>query len=719
MPFHKTKKKLSTIIIIAGVITIGFFTIYKIKRDDFLHHKLKNVVAEKSNELYKLKYDSLSVNEVEGNLFIKNFHLKGDTSRQLKMINTGDTNAAKFLLDIFIPELKVVSFKTTAALLSKELQCKQIVISNAKIICYLYPGLQKPGDTKKQQQEIYKQILGSLQLIRVENVSVINSEVIAEDFYTKEVKLHTHKTTIGLTDVAIDSTFNQDTTRTFFCKEIRMQSQQVTLEDRKKTAEIANASFDTRSKILVLGKFEYGAFKTNGYFKTKLEGISLQGISWTGPVENSELTIDKAVFQKGELVLVDDDSSNKKNSSKVDTKILTGWISKFSLHSLQLKSFAYVSSQAGSNDKPFRIKNNSFSIKNIKIDRTTVFDETLVSRAEEIVISNDEMRFITADKLYEYRLRGVKLNSLTKNIFIKEAAIIPAFNERDFAKKAHFQTDRFDIAMRNINCKEVDIPKLIKGEINIGLMTSVGNSVKVFRDLSYPKDTASNGGPQRNFPHQLIHKFSGKIKINRYIANKSYIEYKEKNAGTNSAGKVRFSNSSLSLNNISNYSVKVGEKTTCAFSTMFLGKVPVKGNFTFYLDDWKKGKFSVSAVVNKSFDVTIINELTEPMSLIKIEKGVVNSLRFKMTADTTLAKSNLVFLYEDLKLSFVKKKGSEYKNKSVFSFFANLIIKNNNKPGDGMRQANITVKHKRFSSFFNFIWSTMLTGIKDISMLKI
>ncbi len=713
------RKKNYTIIIIACITFLCAYILYKIKKDNFLHHQLKNVVAAKTNQLYKIHYDSIAVNEVEGDLFIKDLNIKGDTSLQLQMLNSRDTNAAKFILDIYIPILKVKNFKTARALLSKQLECKQVIISNAKVYLYLFPAPAKPKDAKKQQQELYKQILGNFKLIRADDISLINSEVIVKDFYTKEVKLHTFNTTIGLTDVAIDSTFNQDTMRTLFCKEIEIQSDKVILGDKNKTAEITNASFDTRSKIVAFEKFEYDAFKSNGFFKSKLEGILLQGISWTGPVENSDLIIKKAVFEKGELEALTGKSSDKKKSSKISKPILTGWINRFSLDTLKLKSLTYIKRKAESKDKPFTLRNNSFLIKNINISRTSALDESLISNAEEIVLSNDEISLTSPDKLYEYRITGMKLNSLHKNIFIKEARIIPRFNEPDFVKKAHYQTDRFDISIRHIDCKGADIGKLIKGEIDINNITATNNSVKVFRDLSYPKDTLSNRGPQKDFPHQLLNDLSFKIKINRLIATKTYIEYKEKNAKTNSSGRVRFSNSALTINNLSNHSENTGEKTTCVFATTFLDKIPVTGSFTFFIDNWKKGKFTVSAAVNNSFDAAIFNQLTEPMSLIKIEKGVVGSLKFEMTADTSVGQASLILPYENMKIHFLKKKGSEYKNKAIFSFLTNLALKNNNKPGPGMRTSNITLKHKKFKSFFNYIWSSMLTGIKDISILKI
>src|SRR5438270_5248345 len=121
MALAKTGNKYFKIILIACVIALTVYLFYSFKKVDFINNKIKQVVAEKTDQLYKVHYDSISVNEVEGNLFIKNLYIQGDTARQKQLINNGDTNAAKIILNIHIPVLEVRHFKTAAALLSKQL----------------------------------------------------------------------------------------------------------------------------------------------------------------------------------------------------------------------------------------------------------------------------------------------------------------------------------------------------------------------------------------------------------------------------------------------------------------------------------------------------------------------------------------------------------------------------------------------------------------------
>src|SRR5688572_30530549 len=126
-------------VIISILVIASLYIFYRVKKQDFLQDKLPGLVNSKTNRLYQLSYDSISVDEVGGDLYIKNLYLKPDTTRQLAMINAGDTNAAKTLFDIYIPLLTVEDFKTAGALISKQMDCKRILINDPRITMHVFP----------------------------------------------------------------------------------------------------------------------------------------------------------------------------------------------------------------------------------------------------------------------------------------------------------------------------------------------------------------------------------------------------------------------------------------------------------------------------------------------------------------------------------------------------------------------------------------------------
>ena len=384
-----------------------------------------------------------------------------------------------------------------------------------------------------------------------------------------------------------------------------------------------------------------------------------------------------------------------------------------------MKSLTYVNKPADAEQKKVVLKNNSFVIKNLTLDRSSAFDAKLLDQAKEVEISNDLISLTSKSKFYNYRLEGITLNTLAKRITAKAIKILPLLNEADFARKMKVQKDRYDIKFRNIECNKVNIAKLLEGEVYADNITLSDNSINIFHDLSYPVDSTKKGGKQDDsYPHQMFYQLDIPVKINKVSMRRTNIEYKEKNPRSQSSGRVRFSNSSVTINNVSNRSMKEGEKITVDFTSTFLGQIPVSGAFIFYADNYKKGRFMVEANIRKSFDATILTQLTQPMALAKVDKGTIHSFKFNVMADTSVAQGSLALAYENIKITLLKKKGNDYNKKDVLSLLANIIVKNNNKGDADMRTAEVVLKPDKYRSFFNYIWKSIFTGLKQ-TLLKI
>lgn len=711
------KKKYVLLGIVAVAIIAGY-VFYRIKKGAFLNQQLGELVQKKTNGLYNISYDSIHVNEADGNVFIKNLSVKGDTARQLEMLRSGDTNAVKMLIDAYIPELKIEHFKTARALLSKQLICRSVIITNPRVNIFVFPGQTKTGDFRKQQQEFYKQILGNLDLIKADSIAIVNGEVTTSDFFTKEIKFHTLHTSAWLTEVAIDSTYSEDTSRTLFCKEIKVTSGKVILGDKNNTAEASGLSFDTQTQEVRLAAFQYDAFKNKGFFKGKVEGVSLKGLVWNGAMENSDLAVEEAVINSGEIE-TQAAVAGVKIKKPLPKPILTGWISRFSLHSFKIKSLLFVRKNAGEKAGILQVKNNQLTLRNFSIDRDATLDENLIKKAGDISYSNDLISLTSADNLYEYRFSGLKVNSGTKRISARSIRIIPKLNETDFARKAQVQKDRYDITLNNVECQGADIEALLRGEINIDNLSTSNNSIKVFHDRTYPIDSASKEGIQDRYPQQMLHKLKIPLNIRSFSARKTTIEYKEKNPESQSSGKVRFTDADILVKNISNYNPKAGEKIDLHFRGNLLGKIPVNAVITFYADEWRRGKFSMEARTLTSFEAATLNELLQPLSLARMDKGVIETFHFNITADTAVSHGSLDLAYHDLKISLMKKKGNGYGKKSVISFLANVLVKNSNDQGPNMRKGKIEMRPDKYKSFFNFIWKSVFSGAKQVLVFKI
>jgi hypothetical protein len=211
------------IVLLAGIGgAIAYWNVY---RKQIIRDKLVDTVHEKSQGLYALHYDSLSLDEVAGNLSVVNLKLSYDSIKYDQLLQNND--APPILVSISIPSLSVSGVKTPRALLSKEIVGKKILIINPVInIVYTHAG--KDSTRKVPDKAIYEQLLGDLNMIKVDTVEMSGAQIITSNLKTGKKNIEIKNTFLRLTDVAIDSAAGEDKTRLLFSRQIVLNSEKIT-----------------------------------------------------------------------------------------------------------------------------------------------------------------------------------------------------------------------------------------------------------------------------------------------------------------------------------------------------------------------------------------------------------------------------------------------------------------------------------------------------------
>ncbi|MDB5193541.1 MAG: hypothetical protein JWQ96_3104, partial [Segetibacter sp.] len=665
-PVYKTV--LIKALLIAAVILAAIF-FYRYNKYSFVNKKANKIITTSTDSLYRVTYDSIVLDELGGDLYIKNVRLIPDTIRQALLIKVGDTSASPVMLEVLIPELRVINFRSAKALLSKKLQCNKIELVRPKVAMYLFPGQKPPKDEAKQGQALYKQILGNLKLLQADSILVKEAEFVGMDFFTKEIKFHTFYTSVVLDDIRIDSTYNKDPSRTLYCKDIRFRTDKMVLGENNNKAEATDVMFSTKLKILYAGRLTYDGYKNGGFFKGELKRLAIKGIELKGPLDESTLKIGETELEAGSIELASDKNKGGGGNTGRGKQILTGWLKEFSLESLHIKNFSFKKKATGKPAKDFAVANSSLLLQNFAIDSSATLDGSLVKRMKELEFYNKLLVVTSEDKMYQYRFSGFKFNTRLREITLKEFAIKPALSEAAFARQAKIQTDRFEGSLKNIICSDINLERMMKGEFIINTVSTSNNYINVYRDISYPHDSSLKVG---KYPHQILSNLKVPVKINSFVASSTNVEYKERNARSESSGRVRFINSNININNISNVDVKKDDKCTMNFTSRFIDRIPIKGSFTFYLN---QDKFQFGGSVSKSFEGAVLNELLIPMSLMRIDKGNFKNVSFSFTGGNYNAEGKLAAEYDNLKLSFLRKdlEKNKYKKKNSMSLLANLL----------------------------------------------
>jgi hypothetical protein len=702
-----SSKKIIALISIALVVLIGL-VIWQKKKYKIADDTLKSTIASATDSLYSIKYDSLYFDEIKGYATLQNVHIIPDTNR-LKKLSV--ENTPYFIVDIKIQSLVVTGVKTVTALGGRQMVGDSIRIDNPIVTLYNLKPLRKETKIESETKEIYEQILGKLDLIKVKAVVIKNLIVQGIDFDSKMKNFDVFNGNIQMQDVLIDSAHNLDSNRVLFSKQADFSIDSIfTYQNNKKQLSV--------TKILFLGKeksFSFHQIEMNRFPDSTSEGIrlldvkdlQLNGVHTDEIVKNKNWAIDTILCKN--IIYYESPLAKNKSAKKNETNDSTGFLNVYSInlqHLLfpQVKLIPYKESN-------YKIGNVALKINGVQSHRLSDLIDKPINYSKEIEVAVDYFKMSSKNGKYDFNFKKVVLNSLRGQLKIESFAIIPYKNEIQFAANEPFQQDRYSVTLSGIRLDGIKMSDLLDKKIIASQLLVNRTNASIYRDLTKPLQKKNKVG---NYPSQLLKKLDMPIYIKNAVLSNANIEYKEKEVKSNKVGKVSFSDSKLTISNITNIPTMIAKNKALniGFDSKALGVAPITGNFKFFLDN-DNGAFVANGFI-KTFDAMVLNKISIPMALIEIKSGKINSLDFHFNGNNTQANGEMVMKYKDLKVDVLKidEETKDISKKGLVSLLANLVVKNDNPQNGELRTASPEFKRDIYKSFFNLVWKTLFTGMK-------
>ena len=365
-----------------------------------------------------------------------------------------------------------------------------------------------------------------------------------------------------------------------------------------------------------------------------------------------------------------------------------------------------------------RSTNVSVLLFDLRIDTNSLADKSRIFFSKKVVIVADSIHLRDSKGYYDFKFAGLQVNTGSRLLTLKSAIIKPLKGEAAFMKMFKFQRDRFDFSLSGISLKGIDPVRLAYGELAADSLIVPNSKFYIYRDGRMPRDKVNRVG---QYPHQLIMKIPFPVNIKKGVFDNSFVEYKEVNEKSNKAGRVQFHRVHATMTNVTNerMAIRKNNNLTIDYSAWFLNMAKADVRMTLKIGD-KQGRFSVKGNL-KGFDANKLNPLIEPLGMARVEKGMVNSVDFNMSGDNYNGGGDLIMLYDNLKVSTLKLEDDKksYKKTGLASLFANAIVKNNNPSGGKTRTAEMSNERNTNRSFFNLVWKSIFTGVKETTGMDI
>lgn len=205
---------LSILVIILSAI-VGGIWYWNTHKKAIIRDQLESAIRKKSKGLYIISYGELSLDEINGNLSVENLSIAYDSNKYISL----KENIPPTLFKIRVPQIIVSGVKTPRALIDQEIVGRTVKIINPEIeLFYTYAG--KDSSRNTPSKEVYEQILGNLNLIRMDTVLLSGAKISTASLKTGIKNIELTNAAIQLEDVSIDSASSQDNTRLLFAKQL-------------------------------------------------------------------------------------------------------------------------------------------------------------------------------------------------------------------------------------------------------------------------------------------------------------------------------------------------------------------------------------------------------------------------------------------------------------------------------------------------------------------
>jgi hypothetical protein len=411
-----------------------------------------------------------------------------------------------------------------------------------------------------------------------------------------------------------------------------------------------------------------------------------------------------------------DDSSPSTLVNDIYKQVL-GHLQSVKADSLLLHDITFIIRDPKSGKVKFKGTGFSCGLSDILIDSLHQNDSSRILFAREISVRCNELSLLSKDKRTKYIFSGLDYYSPANRLQVSKIRIQPLLSESDFARSFTYSKDRLDFILEKVDIRNINRFALFSQRLLAESMTIENSSFKIFRDISHPHDSVDR---TKTYPQEALMNLALPINIRKLTLLHSFLEYKEKNAKSDSSGKVQFYDIRLVMQNVTNVAeaVKRDNRMLLDFRSRFLNQGKVHAKMTMLLKD-PNGKFTLDARMGPMHAV-FLNPMIQPMALAKIDRGEIQSLDYHLEADYRRGTGKLTFLYKDVKIILLKKDeaNNKYKTKVLPTLAAGLFVKNANPAKGETRVSHVDYQRDIHRSIFYLMWKSMFVGVKETAGMK-
>lgn len=455
-------------------------------------------------------------------------------------------------------------------------------------------------------------------------------------------------------------------------------------------------------------------------YKLEVDALVIRDANAKEAVETKRLQIENIIIAHPQLIIINDrqpynDTIAVVKKRKNPYELIKDIFRELKINNIALNdiNFTFINKNE-KKEKITSLKNLDITVNDILIDSISILDSSRIYYTKDIQIKIKNYQIATPDSLYYVKVNNLNFSTFKNELVINKIEYTPRLNKVNFYKKVGYAKDRFDLTFNKIILRNIDFDLFLKQQKLYAKTVNISNAkVDVYNNNAYPKRRTNKTG---KFPHQQFLKVALDMRIATIKLANVDISYSEYDAKSKRTGRIDFKNTSGTITNVANDAASLAKNSIMRanLKSMVFGKAPLNINLKFYMKS-KIGAFDYSGTLY-AFNGKIINNIVTPLGMAEIKSADVKKLSFYAQADQYKARGKIQFYYNDLNVTVLKRDDEgNLKKQGLISTIANKFIikeQNPNKRGE-FTEGNISYERPVYASFFNYLWQSMFTGIKE------
>lgn len=696
-------------IIIAIIIISGLagYIFWQINKQSFIKDSIKTTVKVKTDSLYSLHYDSSEIDEINGNANFYNVTLQSDSLIKKMLASTDSLPNAFF--NISIQKVSITGVDMVGLLQTQNVTAQNILLYKP-VIQITNTGISRPKTyTYNDTLQLYQRLLGKFKSINAKVIKVVQGAVLMADKNSKPLTT-LENINITLNNFLIDSTRDYQNIISYFIKDVKATVENIQLPEAKNGTRIniTKLLYDAPGKLLQVGGIQqYQPGNTTPILNIK--NVQVNQLNTDAFIVQQQLKAGR-VTSDGGLVTIYRQTKNKFAGSKAgNIEISSQIIDEAQIDGIQLgKTKIIVIDPSKPKEAAFIINDVTFTASQLaNVTNGSTVDELINNANWELAASG--FSFLTKEKMYKFIATGVQINNKIGTVKIKQIALKPLYSEDKFIKIMKVQMDRYDLNFNNINLQGVNFKKLV----NEGILEIADASLQPVIKISNDRTMPAGKPTVALYPQQSIQAFKFPFYVKATHVINGGVFYTERGADSKMKGSPTFTHINANISNLTNLpdKIKANSILDMKASALFLDAVKLTTEWQLPLNPLDT-VFKVKGEMGVITDATLLNKITEPLGMVSVKSGKINSLVFDLIGDNNKGRGTSTLLYNGLKIQVLKVKNDELKKRGLLTFLANTLIKNDNPRNNNIYVSDIDIKRDVDGSFFSLLLQCILDGAK-------